>query len=213
MTNTNIKDNTTNNSNNNNNIELDLNKLREDYNYHNLLNITNPNENINILDKINCDYYDSEQFLHLIKSLPKKQFSILHTNISSLKANHDNLTTLIYNIQHKFDIISLTETWNGNSNDTFLPTSVNGYQDFIGKPGTSMKSGCGFYIKKDINYLNRTKLDEHYYDGKNEFTAKWIEIVNKQGKNFIIASIYRHPGSADTKFLEYIEKTLLTIKK
>ena len=88
-----------------------------------------------------------------------------HTNIRSLKVNHDNLTNLLDSLKPRFDVISLTETWNSNVNDAyFLADSIEGYTDYIGIPGTTKNSGCGFYIREGINYLKRKKLDYHYHD-------------------------------------------------
>ena len=53
----------------------------------------------------------------------------------------------------------------------------------------------------------------YYFNENVEFGAKWIEVVNKKGKQNLVASIYRHPHKNDTKFIEYIEKTLTRIKK
>ena len=39
-----------------------------------------------------------------------------------------------------------------------------------------------------------------------EFGAKWIEVINKKGTNFIIASIYRHPSKNDSEFDNYMKK-------
>ena len=47
-----------------------------------------------------------------------------------------------------------------------------------------MKSGCGFYISDDINYIPRKDLDTHFYNQTNEYSCKWIEVVNK--KNLIL---------------------------
>ena len=53
----------------------------------------------------------------------------------------------------------------------------------------------------------------HFYNQTNEFSCKWIELINKNKPNIIVASIYRHPSKNDTPFLEYLEKTLNDIKK
>ena len=71
-----------------------------------------------------------------------------------------------------------------------------------------MKSGCGFYIKDHINFMDRPDLDKHHKNVKNEFTAKWIEIINKNDSNILISSIYRHPSKNDTQFLDYLTTTL-----
>ena len=138
-------------------------------------------DNDEYTETFNCDYYDCNEFIALRKTLPKKQFSLFHSNIQSLKANSLHLATLLNNLNHNFDVISLTETWHTtNPNHIFIPDSLDSYYPFTGIPGTTRKSGAGFFIKKDINFINRYDLDSHYYDGKNEYTAKWIEIINEK---------------------------------
>ena len=75
------------------------------------------------------------------------------------------------------------------------------------------KGGCGFYIKENITYINRNDVDSYVYDNTYEFGAKWIEIINKNKKNVIITSVYRHPYTNETAFLDYLRKTLQEIRK
>ena len=51
----------------------DLSNLRKEYNLKSFL--TDDQNNLN------CDYYDSDEFIHLTKSLPDKNFSFFHTNM------------------------------------------------------------------------------------------------------------------------------------
>ena len=128
---------------------VDLNKLRDVFKQSRLMHTNLPKDNDNDPEIFNCDYYDCDEFKALKKTLPKKQFSLLHSNIQSLKANSINLTTLLNNLNHNFDIISLTETWHTtDSNNTFIPDSLDTYYPFNGLPGTTLKSGAGFFVKK-----------------------------------------------------------------
>ena len=87
-------------------------------------------------------------------------FFISHTNIRSLSSNHDKLLTLLANHEHKFDIISLIESWNEISKSTeFLPNNIDGYKKIEGIPGNSQNSGCGFYISGEINSISRKDQD------------------------------------------------------
>ena len=118
-------------------------------------------------------------------------------------SNHDNLINLLASIKTKF-----TETWKNNVNNAeFLPDSIEGYNDYLGIPGTTKNSGCGFYIREGINYTRRQKLDYHYHDHENEFEATWIEIINDKCKNYVVASVYRHHSKDDTPFIEYLNDT------
>lgn len=38
-------------------------------------------------------------------------FSIFHLNVRSLVKNHEDLSPLLANIDHKFSVLAITETW------------------------------------------------------------------------------------------------------
>ena len=99
--------------------------------------------------KSNFDYYDVDCFRNR-KSLWEKQKTIglFHTNICSLQANIEQLEDLLHDMDYSFDIIALTETWNpSKSKESFAPKRIEGYLDYLGVEGSSLKGGCGFYIK------------------------------------------------------------------
>ena len=196
-------------------IQIDITKIRDEYNFFHMINETDNNEKIeNDFCNIHCDYYDLDEFQKITKTMSKKYFSILHSNISSLRANGDNLQVLLSQITIIFNVISLTEIWNNQEkNKNFNPIKIDGYHKFNGLPGTTLKSGCGFYIRENIDFVDRLDLDKHNKIEKNEFTAKWIEIINKNDSNILIASIYRHPSKNDTPFYDYLNLTLSKIMK
>ena len=73
--------------------------------------------------------------------LTEKRLSIFHSNISSLRANYDNLHTLLSQMSITFDVISLTEVWNSkDSINNFNPNDLEGYYKYNGLPGTTLKS-------------------------------------------------------------------------
>ena len=124
------------------------------------------------------------------------------------------LADTLFNDFHNFDIISLTETWNpASKTNLFTAKNLEGYQKYIGQSGTTMKSGCGFYVSNNINFIPRRDLDTHFYNQINEFSCKWIEVINKNKSNIIVASIYRHPSKNDNAFLSYLNNTLNDLKK
>ena len=59
---------------------------------------------------ITSKYYDTQDFNEMIKTVYQNEnFSLLHTNISSLTGNGEKLEYTFKNL--KFDIIAVTETW------------------------------------------------------------------------------------------------------
>ena len=52
------------------------------------------------------------EFHKLEQNLTKfKTFSIFHINISSINAKSENIETLLTSLEHKYDVIALSETW------------------------------------------------------------------------------------------------------
>ena len=160
------------------------------------------------------NYYTIHDFHKLTKKLPKKQkksFSVFHSNICSLMHNFENLDILLKDLgDHKFDIVALSETWNPeNKKITFRPGSLEGYHDYTGSTGHSLKGGCGLYVKNDLKILNRGDLDTSFCDDFNEFQGKWIEVVNKKSINILVGTYYRHPKKHLTIHLTANSKKLL----
>ena len=95
-------------------------------------------------------------------------FSLFHTNICSLNANL-NLETLISNLAFSFGVIAVSEIWIPIGKSEVKPRKLGGYQNYHGNRGSSIKSGCGFYVKEGINFKPRKDLDIAYHGADNEF--------------------------------------------
>ena len=92
--------------------------------------------------KQNFKYYQNHEF-HKINNLSNQNnFSLFHTNICSLQGNFENLQILINNLDFKFDIIAVSETWTPEGKkDTWKPDTLEGYQNYCGIKGKTLKSG------------------------------------------------------------------------
>ena len=122
--------------------------------------------------------------------------SILHTNISSISKNLENIEILLENLDHKFDIIGLSETWHdGNNNDRIKQLNIEGFHNYVGQIGTNSKGGCGFLVAEKLSFSVRSDLNKTYQDQSCEFEAFWIEVENKTEANSIFGVIYNHPRS------------------
>ena len=163
--------------------------------------------------KPDFNYYETHDF-HSLKDRVINPFSLLHTNISSLQHNGDNLILLLTNLQFKFDIIALTETWNPESKaHAFQPPIIEGYKDYYGSTGSSLKGGCGLYINEDLKPLPRKDLNIKIKDNDCEIETCWYEIIFDKQPNRLIGVVYRHPSKNDMKSVEVINSTLTKIKK
>lgn len=78
-----------------------------------LSSLSNCDPDINIPIPSNFAYYSTQEFRnsHEIQAcIASKHFSVLHANIRSINANHDNFKDLLFELNHNFKVIGLTET-------------------------------------------------------------------------------------------------------
>ena len=90
---------------------------------------------------------------------------------------------------------------------------MEGYNNYEGETGSSLKGGCGVYIKTGINYKCRPDLDTKIKNGNSETEMKWIEIIDDKKTNKIIGIIYRHPNKKDAEFIQKLSTLLQIIRK
>ena len=186
-----------------------------------LLNsLTDDNTNSEFSDpdniiKNNFKYYDIHQFHKMKLNDNDNKFSIIHTNIDGIDNNIGDLENLLTDLNHDFDIISLTETHNPeNKKHLFTAPILDGYEKFIDTTGTTSKSGARLYVHEHLKPIPRPDLNfKHFEQDKEEFETLWIEVTSENNPNVIIASIYRHPTPTNEKFLHSLEKALTKLKK
>ena len=159
-------------------------------------------------------YYETHEF-HTMKDQKTNSFSVLHTNICSLQYNGDNLQNLINNLEFKFDIIALSETWNPDYKEhAFQAPIINGYKPYKGTTGSSLKGGCGMYISDDLKPLARPDLNVKIKNDNMEIETYWTEIIIDKQPNRLIGVVYRHPCKTnDEKCLEILSSTLTKIRR
>ena len=73
-------------------------------------------------------FYQTHEFRRLVNNLLKnKAFRVFHTNICFFLANFVNLQNLIYDLDHQFSVVALSETWNPqNKSSLFKPQKLDG---------------------------------------------------------------------------------------
>ena len=75
----------------------------------------------------------------------------MHTNICSLNKNLENLEIFSASLEHKLDIIALSETWITRNNESSTENlTLSGYQKCTVTSGKGMKCGCGFLLSDEI---------------------------------------------------------------
>ena len=107
----------------------------------------------------------------------------------------------------------MSETWNPKGKSEVKPRKVEGYQNYNGNEESSVKNGCGFYVKKGIKFKPWKDLDIVYHDTDNEFQSTWIEVLNDNKPNIIIGVYYRHPKkNSNNIFLENLKTTFHSLR-
>ena len=163
----------------------------------------------NINNFSNFDYHDNHE-LHKLMNSPSlnknKMSSILHTNICSISKNLENVEILLNNLDHKFDIIALSETWHIKDNDERIKKlKMNGFHNYVGQIGNNLKGGCGFFVADHLSFNTRMDLNKSYQDSDCEFEACWIEVENKSKANLIFGVLCNHPRKNTSAFLDYLQ--------
>ena len=82
---------------------------------------------------------------------------VLHSNVRSLAANHDKLTSLISHLTHNFHLLGISETKIIAGIDPAANVSVPGY-NYISQPSNQNAGGVGFYIKSDCEFHSRDNV-------------------------------------------------------
>ena len=164
----------------------------------NCLNDTN-----DISTSINCKYYTCDEFNSLSS---KASLSFFHTNIASLSKHFDELSSLLLNLNHSFDIIGITETkLNSSNSDNHLLLNYS----FVHTPSASLAGGTGLYISNKHTFKLRNDLSEIlYYSGSLE--SIFIELIFKSTKNIIVGCVYKHPHFDINDFNEFYLSPLLS---
>ena len=86
-------------------------------------------------------------------------------------------------------------------NQNFIPGLLPGYQNYHGISGSTLKGGCGFYIRNNILFVLRQELSKKDFSSQSEYEAQWIEIMDISKENVVVGVIYRHRKQKDTEFL------------
>ena len=158
-------------------------------------------DNIKINEEIdpilnNCLYYDLTEFSNISKE--NEALAVLHLNIASLALHLDELQSILANSNVKFDVIGITETGFNKTSRPVQNCEIEGYSH-VDCTTDSNKGGVRIYISKKYDYKIRAGLN--IYKTK-ELESVFVEIPNKNGKNFIIGCIYKHPKMVVEEFLD-----------
>ena len=148
-----------------------------------------------------CQYYTEEQF----SAVKNKGLSLLTHNLNGFSKKKDDFETLLLNIKHKFDIISVTETHLNSTTEKY--TQLGNYNALFNSRRLRTWGGVALFVKSDITFIPRPDLDVL---DEGVFESVFVEIL-KGGRTLIIGTIYR-PPSSDSRFFEHLETLLDKIR-
>jgi hypothetical protein len=149
-----------------------------------------------------CNYYTDEQFNKKFKK--EKGLSVIHFNARSLRKNFDKIEKYIFELDHLFDVIAISETW---LDTRFDPNEfqLKGYEMYREDRTCKRGGGVAIYIK---DHLKCKVLSEFCKTVDEIFECFTVEICIEKAKNIIISCFYRAPDSSLEKFNECIETHL-----
>ena len=75
---------------------------------------------------------------------------------------------------------------------------------------TKRGGGVGLYVSNQLDFKNRTELDKYLND---IIETKFIEIINKNGKNIIVEVVYRLPSGNFDSFKQVVNEILETVHR
>ena len=163
-------------------------------------------------DSVNSDYYTETEFnaKHGCISEQNVDISIFHVNVRSLNANQSKLVQLLLSLNLKFDMIVLSEIWSFNIQ--FYNNILDGYSLYFDLPNKSNIGGIGVFMRSNLSYTLRNDLNLITNDDNYKLENLWFDIT-KNGKQYLVGSIYRHPNQSISEFKDCLDKKLKLINR
>ena len=150
---------------------------------------------------INSNYHTIQNLSN--SNISHKDFSLLHMNIRSLSCHFDDLHSLLVNLNVKFDVVGVSETWDSIKNPVSTNVNISGYSFFSTK-SKSQNGGVGLYIKTGLGPVPRPDLNA----STDHYETVWVETENTKDKNILICCAYRHPSYDPEIFTDYMQDLL-----
>jgi hypothetical protein len=174
------------------------------YEYLNL-QLSNTDDEINNLFDLKCNYYEIEDLTKNSIGIGDNRLSVMHLNIHSLPAKHQQLEILLTRLDQlniHMDIIMLCETFL-HDNITKL-YQISGYKLICRNREMNRRGGVAMYLKDNIKYKLRNDLEIHI-DG--EFECLFIE-AQLNNKQVIVGEVYRVPNTNEIDSIARFDQIL-----
>ena len=148
--------------------------------------------------------------------MEQKGFHCAHLNCRSIYNKIDLINHLVHETESRMHVLGLSETWlTNNIPDSFI--NIDGYDiirldrswshnnSIVSKKG----GGVMMYIRDSVSWSDENVL--FLNRSENFLEIQWIEVINENCKNFIIANTYRPPDGSLTDFQDFMEAALNSV--
>ena len=130
----------------------------------------------------------------------RQHFSVAHLNTQSISSTFVQFEAMLN--AHKFDIITLSETWLKDNVNLLNSVGIPGYNKNFRNRDRVKGGGVGYYVKSDIDVKERkdlTNLD-------NTIEHQWIEISGQKKSPNTTIGIFYQPNRKVHDKLQFLEK-------
>ena len=149
-------------------------------------------------------YYDTESFNGLVSNFNQRDFSVMHLNIKSIKANGDSLLSFVSTLNYKFDIVCVTET---RLHDLEQANAVfQNYTSYKSNRVNRPRGGAVVFILTSIICELMTNLTADLP----HIEAVFVKVI-LPNKTVILSSIYRPPNTIFNDFKTQIDNILSSV--
>ena len=151
----------------------------------------------NIGFNVDSVYYTEDEFNEKIvsKLQAASTFSISHFNARSMSANFNKLKSVLSSFDFTFDVIAVSETWLNNDDlDSF---HVDDYDDIHTCRPNRGGGGVALYVNRLLQSKPLPLLSK--------CIRNCAEVIIPNGKNIVVASVYRAPNTDLSMLNDHIE--------
>ena len=185
------------------NIDGELTDHRIDYS---ALGNTDPDTHYLAANKPISHYYTENEFNN-IPNL-KNKLTFFNTNIRSIPKNFDKLKYFLFELNHNFSIISISETWLKQYNKANY--NLKGYSHISKIRPKKSGGGTSIFVRSDINFKIKENINVDL-PGVDSIAIEIHKDELNSTKNVIVLALYRPPNINAAHFIIKLTDTMQTL--
>lgn len=167
--------------------------------------------NDNVTTDLNSSpYYTEDSFITECHGRCKPgNFSLIHNNVRSLIKHENDIKAFIDRLEHRFQVVGLTETWLNENNADLV--DFEGYShEFVHRSGRT-GGGVSLFIDHCLNYKRISEIEVNN-DILETVVIEIDKLSTNLNKTIQIVAVYRPPGSDVSCFNQSIDQILTSLK-